>query len=85
MSNDKVTSLRPVAREPNQGAIEILEYALEMAREGKLQEMVIVANIVDDGHFWRATDYADAWRILGALEMAKAFVNKTVDDGVEKL
>ena len=59
----------------------ILERLADITRRaeaGEIQDIVIVASVKDDEGpgYMRASEFADRWRILGALEYAKDSVLK---------
>lgn len=74
-----MSALKIVTDEPDQDVIDVLEAALEMARAGNLVDVVVVGSVKDsDGiGYWRAAEYMDRWRILGALEYAKDGVHRS--------
>lgn len=59
-------------------SVEILEIALDMAKKGQIRDVVLVASIKDgDGPgYYRAAEFQDRWRILGALEYAKDCIHQ---------
>ncbi|MDG4650112.1 hypothetical protein P6F26_16815 [Roseibacterium sp. SDUM158017] len=71
-------TLKLVTDQPDEEIIDLLELALEMAKQGVIQDVVVVASIKDeDGPaFWRGGEFNDRWRILGALEYAKDMVHR---------
>lgn len=54
--------------------LEGIERVVQKAREGRVTEIVFVAHDVDSGHFERIAGFMDGWRLLGALEYARATV-----------
>lgn len=53
---------------------ELASELLNLVRDGRVRELVIVANLDDDRAFFRAAEFTNAWHLLGALEYAKAGV-----------
>lgn len=69
--------LREVIAAPDQEIIDLLSEWLDMARRGEITDIVVVGAIKTPGHepeYMRANNFTDRWRILGALEYAKASV-----------
>jgi hypothetical protein len=68
-----------LTRPPNQQVIDYLEIALRDARSGVLTSVVLVGELTDDNSYLVLTTVSDGWRLLGALEYAKAGVFKSID------
>lgn len=74
-SASNLSILRPQARPE---VVSLLEDALARAKAGQLQDVVLVASIVDSAGpaYFRVADFLDRWRILGALEYAKDSIHR---------
>lgn len=79
MSKAEITELKPVATEEDRDIANHLRELADLMDEGKVSEIVIVANVRADGEFMRVAKFDDAWKALGALEYAKMTVHKGME------
>ena len=73
-----MTAIAKLQKPVCQETVDILSECLEMAKRGEFTDVVVVGNIntSDELGFYRAAKFEDRWRLLGALEYAKAGVNR---------
>lgn len=62
----------------DQDTIAEIREVLDKAERGEVTGMVFAANMVDDGTYFRVSDFANVWHILGALEYAKDSILKAM-------
>lgn len=74
-----ITELKPVATEEDRDIANHLRELADMMDEGKVSEIVVVANVRSDGEYMRVAKFECAWKALGALEYAKMTVHKGME------
>ena len=55
----------------DQDTIDSMREILEMAEKGEVTGIVMVADLVDTGEYFRASSFDRGWSMIGALEHAK--------------
>ncbi len=68
--------IRKIEREVDPGLVQMIEEILADAKAGKIKDVVIVGDHVEDGELFRAAFFESRWRLLGALEYAKDAVQR---------
>ena len=58
----------------DQSMIDKIRERLVLAEQGEITEMIYVDHDAEDGLYYRATEFSDGWRMLGALEYMKDVV-----------
>ena len=72
----EIVELKRKAPESMSGAAEYLRDLADRCESGTVTELVVVSNNKDDGMtFEKYGAWEDRWRVLGALEYAKASVH----------
>ena len=66
-------------REANPDTVAMLEHYLDLAKTGKLTDVVLVANVAGDNEYIRSASFQSGWVLLGAIEYAKMCVHKAMD------
>ena len=73
----KVVTLRnPASEEMRDAAVWLREYA-DRCERGELTEIAVVAFNAHENEYERRASFDDRWRLIGALEYAKAGVALT--------
>jgi hypothetical protein len=62
----------------DQATIDEIRGVLDQAERGEVTGLVFAANMADDGTYFRVSDFANGWHILGALEYAKDSILKAM-------
>lgn len=55
----------------DQRTIDEIRSVLDAAERGEVTGIAFVANMADDHEYFRASEFQNAWSLLGALEYAK--------------
>lgn len=78
-----MSNVAVLKREPDTEIVEMLERWLDMAKIGELVSVSIVGEIVnDDGPgYINAASFDERWKLLGALDYAKFYVNYRNENG----
>jgi hypothetical protein len=81
MLEPATNNVKEIYRKPDQGIVDILTRALEKAKRGEINNVVLVAELASDNAFYHASNMADGWRTLGAIEYARAGVFARLTEG----
>ncbi|GGE29997.1 hypothetical protein GCM10011360_17590 [Primorskyibacter flagellatus] len=76
-------SVSSVARRQviDQVVIDDIRDLLERAERGEVVDIVVVAEVASDGVYVAQSNFGNGWRVLGALEFAKAHVHRMIIRG----
>jgi len=77
-----MSNVQAIARKQivSDSIIETMEHYIEELKKGAITDFVFVADDPSGGVFYRASDFTDAWRLVGAL----AYAQQLVLDGMGK-
>lgn len=75
MADSNIIKLRS---HDEQAAIQVLQETLDLAKNDGIEQIVVVGCMSGGEELFRNSSFSDLWRMLGALEYAKAGVLKSI-------